>query len=149
MYCSACKLFSDKDYAFTHMDSMAGKILTASRDTKIAMLTGIVLCPAYVSHGKMAELTHIRKFNLKTNTVNGERFFKELLRLLNSYLNEDLLFVGTMRFMDLTTMETCWGLFSCWHNLIRSSQIMCLVIAVQEEAMFLIFHPQSAMNLLS
>ena len=91
------------------MDSMTGKIFTASRDTKIAMLIGIVVCPAYVSHGKMAALTHIWKFNLKTNAVIGERFFKELLRLLNSDLNEDLLFVGTMRFMDLTTMETFWG----------------------------------------
>ena len=102
-----------------------------------------MLCPAYVSHGKMAALTPIWKFNLKTNAVIiGERFFKELLRLLNSYLNEDLLFVGTMRFIDLTTMETFWGLLSCCHN----SQIMCLVIAVLEEAMFLIFHPQSAMS---
>ena len=133
----------------SHMDSMTRKMFTASRDTKIAMLIGIVLCPAYVSHGKMAALTHIWKFNLKTKAVIGERLFKELLRLLNSNLNEDLLFVGTMRFMGLTTMETFWGLLSCWHNLIRSSQIMCLVIALLEETKFHIFHPQSAMNLLS
>ena len=116
----------------SHMDSITGKMFTASRNTKIEMLIGIVLCPAYVSHGKMAALTDIWKFNL-----NGEMFFKELLRLLNSYLNEDLLFVGTMRFMDLTTMETFWGLLSCWHNSICSSQIACLVIAVLEEVSYL------------
>ena len=35
---------------------MTGKMFTASRDTKIAMLIGIVLCPAYVSHGNMGAL---------------------------------------------------------------------------------------------
>ena len=90
------------------MHSHTGKMFTASRDMKIAMLIGIVLGPAYVSHGKMAALTHIWKFNMKTNAVIGERFSKELLWLLNSDLNEDLLVVGTIRFMDLTTMETFW-----------------------------------------
>ena len=38
------------------MDLMTGKMFTASPDTKIAMLIGIVLCPAYVLHGKMTAL---------------------------------------------------------------------------------------------
>ena len=90
--------------------------------------------------------------HLEIQYENERSYWRKVLQrvvAVDEFLSQRGLVVGTMRFMDLTTMETFWGLLSCWHNSIRSSQIMCLVIAVQEEAMFLIFHPQSAMNLLS
>ena len=63
----------------SHMDSMIGKIVTVSENTKIPMLIEIMLCPAYLSHQRRIVSIVIWKFNLKTSAVIGEKFLKELL----------------------------------------------------------------------
>ena len=98
VYCSTCKLVSDKENAFTHgFDDWKNVHRTTGHENSNAHRNSV-----------MSSVCLARK-----NGRIGERFFKELMWLLNSYLNEDLLFVGTMMFMDLTTMETFWGLLSC------------------------------------
>ena len=123
----------------SHVNSMTGKMFTASRDTKIAMpmLIGIALCPAYVSHGKMAALTRTQLLEKGSS--------KSCCGCLNSYLDEDLLFVGTMRFMDVTTMGIIELLAQFDPFIADHVSRYCSA----GRGMFLIFHPQSAMNLLS
>ena len=74
---------------------------------------------------------------MKTNAVIGGRFSKELLWLLNSYLNEDLLVVGTIRFMDLTTMgRQCF--ISFIHNLMAKKVLSNIISGVKTGKYFAI-----------